>query len=142
MERYVIVIPAGTSAYLLPCDDGDICRLETLQRLVDGPIETADSCLDASWAREEVDSIKLIVNEEGLLRGLAPNERATELYKWNFTSSIVGTAVLMAARGDELIGFTLPVCKTICTEWELLPLQQAEKGPAGRECRFETFSPD
>ena len=28
MERFVIVMPVNTSAYLLPCDDGDTCKLE------------------------------------------------------------------------------------------------------------------
>lgn len=51
MERFVIVMPVDTSAYLLPCDDGDTCKLETLQKLVGGPIEMADTCLAASWAR-------------------------------------------------------------------------------------------
>ena len=105
MERFVIVMPVDTSAYLLPCDDGDTCKLETLQKLVGGPIEMADTCLAASWAREDVDSIKMAVNEEGLLQELPYNEHATDLYAFNYMSSIVGPAVLMAARGDELIGF-------------------------------------
>lgn len=62
MERYVIVIPADEEqkARLVRCDDGDTCKLETLQELVGGPIETAESCLAANWAREDVDSIQLI----------------------------------------------------------------------------------
>lgn len=104
MERFVIVMPVDTSAYLLPCDDGDTCKLETLQKLVGGPIEMADTCLAASWAREDVDSIQMAVNEEGLLQELPYNEHATDLYAFNYMSSIVGPAVLMAARGDELIG--------------------------------------
>lgn len=106
MERYVIVIPADEEqkARLVRCDDGDTCKLETLQTLVGGPIETAESCLAANWAREDVDSIQLIVNEEGLLQELPFNERATDLYQYRYMSGIVGTAVLMAAREDELIG--------------------------------------
>ena len=136
MERFVIVMPVGTSAYLLPCDDGDTCTLETLKALVGGPIEAADTCLAASWAREDVDSIQLIVNEEGLLQELPFNERATNLYEHRYMSGIVGTAVLMAAQGDELIGFTKPVCETICSEWGL------DLAETGEECRFQTFSPD
>lgn len=119
MERFVIVIPADEEqkARLQPCDDGDTCTLETLQALVGGPIEAADTCLAASWARENVDSIQLIVNEEGLLQELPFNERATDLYEHRYMSGIVGTAVLMAARGDELIGFAKPVAKTICEEF-------------------------
>ena len=99
MERYVIVIPADEEqkARLVRCDDGDTCKLETLQTLVGGPIETAESCLAANWAREDVDSIQLIVNEEGLLQELPFNERATDLYQYRYMSGIVGTAVLMAA---------------------------------------------
>ena len=142
MERYVIVMPADTGAYLLPCDDGDTCRLETLQDLVGGPIETAESCLGPSWAREEVDSLPLIVNEEGLLQELPPNEAATDLYQYRYMGTgIVGTAVLMAARGEELIGFAEPVCRTICEEWNI-PLLQGNETENGEECRFQTFSPD
>lgn len=54
MERFVIVMPVDTSAYLLPCDDGDTCKLETLQKLVGGPIEMADTCLAASWALYDI----------------------------------------------------------------------------------------
>lgn len=137
MERFVIVMPVDTSAYLLPCDDGDTCKLETLQNLVGGPIEAADTCLAASWAREDVDSIQLIVNEEGLLQELPFNERATDLYQYRYMGTgIVGTAVLMAARGDELIGFARPVCETIGSEWNL-DLEETSE-----ECRFQTFSPD
>lgn len=138
MERYMIVIPADEEqkARLVRCDDGDTCKLETLQTLVGGPIEIAESCLAANWAREDVDSIQLIVNEEGLLQELPFNERATDLYQYRYMSGIVGTAVLMAAREDELIGFAKPVCETICGEWNLA-LEEA-----GEECRFQTFSPD
>ena len=138
MERYVIVIPADEEqkARLVRCDDGDTCKLETLQELVGGCIETAESCLAANWAREDVDSIQLIVNEEGLLQELPFNERATNLYEFRYMSGIVGTAVLMAAQGDELIGFTKPVCETICSEWGL------DLAETGEDARFQTFSPD
>ena len=133
-----IVIPADEEqkARLVRCDDGDTCKLETLQTLVGGPIETAESCLAANWAREDVDSIQLIVNEEGLLQELPFNERATDLYQYRYMSGIVGTAALMAARGEELIGFAKPVSETICSEWNL------ELEETGEECHFQTFSPD
>ena len=62
MERYMILIRTDGTGRLIRCDDGDTCKLETLQQLVGGLIETADSCLEPGWAREPVDSIKLIVN--------------------------------------------------------------------------------
>ena len=48
---------------------------------------------------------------------LPVNWKAMELYQYGYISGIVGTAVLAAARGDELIGFAKPVCETICAEW-------------------------
>lgn len=117
MERYMILIRTDGTGRLIRCDDGDTCKLETLQKLVGGLIETADCCLEPGWAREPVDSIKLIVNEEGLLQELPVNWKAMELYQYGYMSGIVGTAVLAAARGDELIGFAKPVCETICAEW-------------------------
>lgn len=119
MERYIIFIPADGPCRLVPCDDGDTCKLSTLQQLVGGFIEVTESSLEPTWAREPVECIHLIVNEEGLLRLLPDNPRATELYVCGDRSAIVGDAVLMAARGEGLIGFPKPVCKTICDEWEL-----------------------
>lgn len=120
MERFVIVIPADEEqkARLLRCDDGDTCKLKTLQELVGGFIEVTESSLEPTWAREDVDSIQLIVNEEGLLQELPFNERATDLHQYRYMGTgIVGTAVLMAARGEELIGFAEPVARTICEEF-------------------------
>lgn len=137
MERFVIVMPVDTSAYLLPCDDGDTCKLETLQKLVGGPIEVVDSCLAGNWSREsDVEAVKLVVNEEGKLRDLQENENAATLYAYDFMDTLVGPAVLMAARGDELIGFAKSVAESICTEWKI-PLEATGTG----EC-FQTFNPD
>ena len=119
MERYIIFIPADGPCRLVPCDDGDTCKLNTLQQLVDGLIEVTESCLEPSWAREPVECIHLIVNEEGLLRQLPENPRASDLYIFGDRSAIVGDAALMAGRGEDLIGFSKPVCRTICDEWEL-----------------------
>lgn len=63
-------------------------------------------------------------------------EHATDLYAFNYMSSIVGPAVLMAARGDELIGFAKSVAESICTEWKI-PLEALGEGE-----RFQTFNPD
>lgn len=65
MDRYMISIPAVGPCKLVACDDGDSIKLETMQELVGGPIEVTPSCLGITWAREPVDGIDLIVNEEG-----------------------------------------------------------------------------
>lgn len=119
MERYMIFIPADGPCRLVPCDDGDTCKLSTLQQLVNGPAEETESFLEPTWAREPVDCIHLIVNEEGLLRELPDNPRATDLYAYGDRSVIVGDAILAAGCGEDLIGFSKPVCKTICDEWHL-----------------------
>ena len=119
MERYIIFIPADGPCRLVACDDGDSIKLETLQELVDGPIEVTPSCLGASWARELVDGIDLIVNEEGRLRGLPYNGRASDLWEGGGICLLNGDALLAAAKGEDLIGFPKPVCRTICDEWEL-----------------------
>lgn len=111
MDRYMIVIPAKNRAFNMKCDDGDSMKLETLQKLVGGPIEPVPALLSAEWAREkDVDGILLLVNEEGLMkeRPLTSEMTAAEL---------VGPAVVAAKRGDELIGFAKPVVETICAEW-------------------------
>ena len=51
MNRYMIVIPAKNRSFLLKCDEGDCMKLETLQKLVSGYVETVPSALDATWAR-------------------------------------------------------------------------------------------
>lgn len=119
MERYIIFIPADGPCRLVPCDDGDTCKLNTLQQLVDGPIEVTESCLEPSWAREPVECIHLIVNEEGLLRQLPYNGRASDLWEGGGICLLNGNALLVAAKGEDLIGFTKPVCKTIAEFWSL-----------------------
>ena len=47
MDRYMIVIPAKNRAFNMKCDDGDSMKLETLQKLVGGPIEPVPALLSA-----------------------------------------------------------------------------------------------
>ena len=119
MERYMIFIPATGKCSLIQCDDGDSIKLETMQQLVGGPIEVTPSCLDITWAREPVDGINLIVNEEGRLCGLPYNDRASDLWEGGGICLLNGDALLAAAKGEDLIGFTKPVCKTLAEFWDL-----------------------
>lgn len=98
MNRYMIVIPAKNRSFVLKCDEGDGAKLETLQKLVSGYVETVPAALDATWAREEADQLVLLVDEDG-------------------KQPIVGAAVLMFQRGDKLMGFSKHVADTICSEW-------------------------
>lgn len=119
VKRYGIVIRPHERTILLRCDDGDQMRLETMQSIVGGYIECAPSALDPTWAREPAERIMLVINEEGKLKGLPLNEKATELFTWAGMDVIAGAAILLAVRGDELIGFTKPAAETICKDWEL-----------------------
>ena len=119
MERYMIFIPATGKCSLIQCDDECPATLETLQELVGGPIEVTPSCLGITWARELVDGIDLIVNEEGRLRGLPYNGRASDLWEGGGICLLNGDALLVAAKGEDLIGFTKPVCKTLAEFWSL-----------------------
>ena len=50
MNRYMIVIPAKNRSFVLKCDEGDGAKLETLQKLVSGYVETVPSAHDADHA--------------------------------------------------------------------------------------------
>ena len=63
-------------------------KLEAFQEAVDGYIETLTLVPD---------EVVMIVNEEGLLRGLGINPLATALY----CSAIVGVAVVVGIDGEE-----------------------------------------
>lgn len=119
VKRYGIVIRPEGRTILLRCDDGNQMRLETMRNIVGGYIECAPSALDKTWAREPVEQIVLVINEEGKLKGLPVNVSATEVFAGAGMDEIAGTAILLAVRGDELIGFTKPAAETICKEWEL-----------------------
>ena len=110
----LIAAPIRTT-FRMKCDDGDSMKLETLQKLVGGPIKPVPALLSAEWAREkDVDGILLLVNEEGLMKERPlTNQRASEMT----AAELVGPAVVAAKRGDELIGFAKPVVETICAEW-------------------------
>ena len=61
----------------------------------------------------------MIVNEEGRLRGLPYNGRASDLWEGGGICLLNGDALLAAAKGEDLIGFTKPVCKTLAEFWSL-----------------------
>ena len=117
MERYMILLKPGGKCRLIPCDKDGTLTLQAMQVLVDGPIETADSILDPSWAREPVDGIRLVVGEDAKLFDAKRNDKATWLYLHQDCDKIVGDAFLCAEVDGNLIGFTKPVAKTICEEF-------------------------
>ena len=87
MNRYMIVIPAKNRSFVLKCDEGDGAKLETLQKLVSGYVETVPSALDATWAREEADRLVLLVDEDGRMKCKAANRKATQLAPADVTAN-------------------------------------------------------
>ena len=71
--------------------------------------------------RQSGEALPLLVDEDGRLKCKAANQKATQLAPADVTANgklpIVGAAVLMFQRGDELLGFTKHVADTICSEW-------------------------
>ena len=117
MKRYMIYLPLDVPGRLIRCGDDGSLTLSEMQTLVDGYIEVLGSSLEPTWAREPVDGIRLVVSEEGKLRGAKHNDKATWLYRYGDYDKIGGDAVLCAEADGELIGFTKPVAKTICEEF-------------------------
>ena len=89
--------------------------------MVEGHIEVTPTMLAASWSREkDTDAIILIINEEGKLKGLPLNQKATDISGINlYDDVIVGNAILMAVRGEELIGLTEEAADNIIKQWKL-----------------------
>lgn len=118
-DRYAIILTADGRVILKHCYPTDGLELKTLQRIVQGPIETVPAVLDKSWAGEDdVDEILLIVNEEGKLNGMPVNHNATDMMQAIY-DTIVGNAVLMAARGEEIVGLTRKAAENILKKWGL-----------------------
>lgn len=102
---------------LINCDpETRTLTLGELQKLVGGPIETVPTMLSDGWAREDGSRIVMIVNEEGRLLGLPHNEDASLMAAFGI-DCIVGPAVIMAGRGDELIGLLPGAAQRIKAEW-------------------------
>ena len=137
MNRYMIVIPAKNRSFLLKCDEGDGAKLETLQKLVSGYVETVPAALDATWAREEADRLVLLVDEEGRLKCKAANQKATNIAPADVTRNgmqpLMGAAVLALQRGDKLMGFSKHVAEDILKEWLSGGAGHAEGKSLGRE---------
>lgn len=117
MTRYMIYMPAEGPDRLIPCGEGGSLTLSEMETLVEGSIEVFDSCLEPEWAREPVDTIRLVVGEDAWLFDAKQNYRALLQARQQDHSKIVGDAFLCAEVDGELIGFTLPVARTICEEF-------------------------
>ena len=96
-------------------------KLETLQKLVGGPVEAVACTLDPTWAREEADRLVLLVDEEGRMKNKGANLRATNITPADITMNgklpLLGAAVLTMQRGSELTGFAKHAAEDIWKTW-------------------------
>lgn len=127
IDRYAIIFEPDKEGVMLHCYPGDGLELDVLQGIVEGYIETVGTMLAPGWAQEKGVTPVLIINEEGKLRGLPYNDAATIMAHIAATDEIVGNAVLMLARGDELIGFKESAAGHIVREWSSVPEDDMEE---------------
>ena len=113
-DRWVIVLPVGGDPILVRCDDGESMELKSMQDIVEGYIEPVSNLLLMNY-KEDVTPV-MLVNEEGRLKGLQKNHAATVISLNR--PSIVGNAIIMAARGEKLIGFTKEDAESLQKEIE------------------------
>lgn len=99
--EYVIKINHDGQIEKIPLEEP---VLDNLQEMVGGYIETLPLTdpLDDSLDYD----IILIVNEEGKLRGLPVNNRATMLSRFCGMDIIVGDAVIARVTEEEICGFS------------------------------------
>lgn len=115
-QRYVLLITPEGTMYPVHCWPGKTLELKTLQQLVDGQIETVPALPGVKWERDEDGMPLLLVNEEGKLRGLPRNDLATAMTML-FQDEIVGNAVLLAGKDEELVGMTRERVESVMAEW-------------------------
>lgn len=106
-DKYAIVMPIGKEPILLHCDEDGTLDLKELQGIVGGYIETVSTMFRRYGA-----PIVLIVNEEGKLQGLEPNRAASACI--DYQDIICGNAILMQAKGENLVGFDKSTAERIC----------------------------
>ena len=110
IEYGVIVIRACGDTYFQPTDE-DI-TLHELQDMVDGSIETVPVCLSGNWTTGRGQPI-MIVNEEGKLLGFEKNERATDMLRFDVYDYVSGTAIIAAAKGENIVPLKRSDCERI-----------------------------
>ncbi len=91
--KYVLVILTNGGLNVYAVQDGRTPTLDWLQKQVGGYVEVAAVCLQGK--------LRMVVNEEGVLRELPLNATATDLYRG--TRNIVGPAVVLKQEGCDLV---------------------------------------
>ena len=94
---------------VLPQDGGSLmftrrhpsAPLEILQQIVGGNIETVPCTIPCDGI--DAESLVMVLNEEGKLRNMEENELATAVSGMWGNDVLVGNAVILGVKGDELV---------------------------------------
>ncbi len=111
----------------LICQHDERMDLKEMQDLVEGYIETVPTVIAPHWADEKGVSIRMVVNEEGKLRGLDWNAKATTLYGHS-QDYIAGNALIVGVKGDELIALKRSAAEEIVRVFRLEHNEIEESG--------------
>jgi hypothetical protein len=86
----IIITPDGRIHPILPDHNGQVFQLKQLQAIVGGYIEVVTAH----------DGRRMVINEEGKLKGLPINLTATKLYRYGDYDSICGD--VLVCHGEYL----------------------------------------
>lgn len=123
-RAYIALTPLN--GFLL-CQHDERMDLKEMQELVGGYIETVPTVIASHWADEKGVSILMVVNEEGKLRGLYWNPKATTLYGHS-PDYIAGNALIVGVKGDELIALKRSAAEEIMRVFHLEHEEIKESG--------------
>lgn len=113
-RAYIALTPLDS---LLICQHEERMDLKEMQGMVEGYIETVSTVIAPHWADEKGVSIRMVVNEEGKLRGLDWNANATTL--GGHRDYIAGNALIVGVKGDELIALKRSAAEEIMRVFRL-----------------------
>lgn len=122
-RAYIALTPMNG---FLICQHDECMDLKEMQGMVEGYIETVPTMIAPNWADEKGVSIRMVVNEEGKLRGLDWNEKATMLD--GHLDYIAGNALIVGAKGDELIALKRSAAEKIMRVFQLEHNEIEESG--------------
>lgn len=122
-RAYIALTPLDS---FLLCQHDERMDLKEMQDLVEGYIETVSTVIAPHWADEKGVSIRMVVNEEGKLRGLDWNANATTL--GGHRDYIAGNALIVGAKGDELIALKRSAAEEIMRVFHLEHNEIEESG--------------
>lgn len=123
-RAYIALTPLDS---FLICQHDERMDLKEMQDLVKGDIEIAPTVIAPRWADEEGVSIFMVVNDEGKLRYLDYNAKATALYGFRL-DYIAGNALIVGVKGDELIALKRSAAEKIMRVFHLEHKEIKESG--------------